>query len=187
MPLRCPLLTHRIWRSRNPVHAEFIDNQPVQERSCIQKLGVEFEIRVARSTVAVQADLTDELFPLAVPIIDHGLGKLDAGRDDQGGHVRQNILFEEFHIERAIGFDRRRIQSALDELGDRLHHQFVDADVALAVHSDLVLPFGHATHRFGKRVPLGSAVGGKEDDRLAFSTRRREGCSASLFPCTRRK
>ena len=167
MPLRRLLLTGGVRRPRNPVHSELVDDQPIQKRGRVQEPGVELEIRFARPPFAVQADLPEELLPLAVPIINHGLGKLDAGRHNQGGHVRQDVLFEELQVEGAVGLDRGRVQPALDELGDRLHHQFVDADVALAVHPDLVLPLGHATHRFGKRTPPGAVFGGMEDDRRA--------------------
>jgi len=38
----------------------------------------------------------------------------------------------------------------MDKLGDRLHDQFINPDVSLAFHLDLMFSFGQVTHRFSK-------------------------------------
>ena len=118
-----------LGRSLGSVHDEFIDNDPVQKREPCPGSSVQY-LKCSSAVLPwrVDPDLGDEPFPLAVPIVNHRLGELDVGRDDQRGDVRQNVLLEKLQIVQAIGFDRRvESQAAVDELGDRLHHQFVDA------------------------------------------------------------
>ena len=79
---------------------------PSKKGALSQKAGPEFEMLVGRLGLGVDADLGDEPLPLAMPVVDDGLGQLDVAGHDQRGHVRQDVLLEKLHVVRAVGLDR---------------------------------------------------------------------------------